>query len=339
MMKIIILLLILSIFSFSTYCCSDSNTEPETTAQTIVKHFGQLRVRGKNLVDQNNEIMVLRGMSLFWSQWGSAYYNKETIKWLRDDWKCTIIRAAIGVESGGYLDNKITELSHAYAAIDACIQLGIYVIVDWHDHHAEDHLDEALEFFGTIAHKYGDKPNILYEIYNEPVNVSWQNDLIPYADTVVAEIRKYDPDNLIIVGTPTWSQDVDDVIGHEIDDKNVAYTLHFYAGTHGQWLRDKASLAISANIPVFITEWGLSEANGTGEINLLETYAWISFMNSNNLSCCNWSVINKDESSAALLSSTTSLSGWSEEELSQSGRMVRNYLIEMNTDMFSQIEN
>lgn len=338
MMKIIILLLILSIFSFSTYCCSDSNTEPETTAQTIVKHFGQLRVRGKNLVDQNNEIMVLRGMSLFWSQWGSAYYNKETIKWLRDDWKCTVIRAAIGIENGGYLTNTINELNRAYTVIDACIESGIYVIIDWHDHHAEDHTDEALEFFRTISHKYGANANIIYEIYNEPLNVSWENVLVPYADTLISEIRKNDPDNVIIVGTPNWSQDVDDVIGDTLKDDNVAYTLHFYTSTHGQSLRNKGIAAMSANIPIFVTEWGLSEASGTGEIDLEESFIWINFLDQNNLSWCNWSVTNKDESSAALLPSTSGISGWSEDELSQSGRIIRNYLIEMNSGIYDSLK-
>ncbi|HEM49058.1 MAG TPA: glycoside hydrolase family 5 protein, partial [Caldithrix sp.] len=320
-----------------SYSCSETNTDSKEEP-AIVDHFGQLRVEGKHIINESDSIMVLRGMSFFWSQWGADYYNKETIEWLRDDWKCTVIRAAVGVEYGGYLENKFTELTKAYAVIDACIELGIYVIVDWHDHHAEDHLDDALEFFRTISHKYGDKPNIIYEIYNEPLDVSWQNILAPFADTVIAEIRKNDPDNIIIVGTPNWSQDVDDVIGHRIEDDNIVYTLHFYASTHGQWLRDKAALALSANIPIFVSEWGYSEASGTGNINLEESDAWQSFMDSNHLSWCNWSVINKDESSAALKPSTLTPSGWSEEELTQSGKMVRNYLIEMNSALFDQIK-
>ena len=318
--------------------CSKANTEFEISTNTIVKHFGQLKIDGQYLLDQNDEIVVLRGMSLFWSQWGSVYYNKETIKWLRDDWKCTVIRAAIGVEHGGCLDNQLVELNRAYTVIDACIDMGIYVIVDWHDHNAEDHISEAIEFFRAVSFKYGDKPNIIYEIYNEPLNVSWNNVLVPYADTLITEIRNNDPENLIIVGTPNWSQEVDDVIGHTISDSNVAYTLHFYTSTHDQWLRNKAITAISANIPLFVTEWGLSEASGTGEIDLQESDLWMNFLNLNNLSWCNWSIINKDESSAALQSSTTALYGWKEDELTQSGQMIRNYLIEMNSEMFDQLD-
>ncbi|MEJ2544725.1 MAG: cellulase family glycosylhydrolase, partial [Calditrichaceae bacterium] len=142
--------------------CSEINTDDKEES-TIVDYFGQLRVEGRNIVDKKGEIIILRGMSLFWSQWGSEYYNEETIKWLRDDWKCTVIRAPIGVENGGYLDNKLTEFARTFEVIDACIKLGIYVIVDWHDHSAENHLAEAMEFFQTISNKYGNEPNILYK--------------------------------------------------------------------------------------------------------------------------------------------------------------------------------
>jgi len=313
-------------------------TEPKIESETIVEHFGQLKVEGKHILDQNEEIFVLRGMSLFWSQWGAAYYNEETIRWLRDDWKCAVVRAAIGVESGGYLENKLLELTKLYRVIDACIDLGIYVIVDWHDHHAEDHVDEAVEFFRAVSSKYGDYPNIIYEIYNEPLQVSWSNVLKSYAETIISEIRKSDPDNIIVVGTPNWSQDVEDVIGNTVDDDNVAFSLHFYAGTHRQFLRDKANMAISATIPLFVTEWGLSEASGTGDIDLFETNRWIDFLERNNLSWCNWSIINKDETSAALLPSTSAISGWSEDELSQSGKIIRNYLITKNNELFSKLK-
>src|SRR3990172_3859019 len=70
---------------------------------TIVERFGLIKTAGNKLVDKNGNPIVLRGMSLFWSQWIGKYYNYDCIKWLRDDWKCTVVRAAMGVESGGYL--------------------------------------------------------------------------------------------------------------------------------------------------------------------------------------------------------------------------------------------
>jgi len=334
-------LLTVLFLSLGLSSCNKSKEKPtelDSINETIVEHFGQLKVDGKQILDQDEEIVVLRGMSLFWSQWGADYYNEETIRWLRDDWKCTVVRAAIGVENGGCLENKLLELTKLYVVIEACIDLGIYVIVDWHDHHAEDHVNEAVEFFGAVSSKYDDYPNIIYEIYNEPLQIDWSNVLKPYADTIVNEIRKSDPDNIIVVGTPNWSQDVEDVIGNTIDDSNIVYSLHFYASTHKQFLRNKANTAISANIPIFVTEWGLSEATGTGTIDIIETNLWIDFLENNNLGWCNWSIINKDETSAALLPSTSAIYGWSENELTQSGKFIRNYLITKNSEIFDKLE-
>lgn len=315
--------------------CGDSDGVTEQTDQdsTIVAKYGQLSINGTNLVDKNGELIVLRGMSLFWSQWGGEYYNEETIKWLRDDWSCTVLRVAVGVENGGYLDNSFVEYQKASAAIDACIKLGIYVIVDWHDHHAESHLNEAISFFNNISETYGDQPNIIYEIYNEPLNVSWNDILKPYSQEIANTIRKNDSNNVIVVGTPNWSQDVDAVINNKVMGENIAYSLHFYTGTHREWLRDKAIQAMNAGVPLFATEWGLSEANGTGTIDLVESGLWLDFLENYNLSWCNWSVINKDESSAALLPTTSTISGWTENHLTESGRMIRAYLIQENSGM------
>lgn len=330
-----ILLLSTSILIIPGCDKSESNpNEPVETNKTIVEHFGQLNINGKDMVDKNGNIVVLRGMSLFWSQWGGQYYNKETIKWLRDDWKCTVIRAAMGVEGGAYLDNPEAEFQKVKAAIDASIELGIYVIVDWHDHRAEEHLEESKAFFERISSEYGNYPNIIYELYNEPLNVSWNDVLKPYHEKVISVIRKNDPNNIIVAGTPNWSQDVEDVINNKLEGSNIAYSFHFYSSTHKQELRDKAIQAIDAGIPLFVTEWGMSEANGNGIIDNASLNDWADFLEAYNLSWCNWSIVNKDETSAALLPTTSSLNGWSESELSVSGKIIRDYLILMNSELF-----
>jgi endoglucanase len=332
---------IIIIFMALLLSCENSGgiTDYEENGNTtIVGKYGQLSISGSNLVDKNGDIVELRGMSLFWSQWGADFYSEKTIKWLRDDWKCTIIRASMGIESGGYLENSETEYRKIRNVIEACIKLGIYVIVDWHDHNAENHLEASKSFFNLISSEYGDYPNIIYEIYNEPLAVSWSNVVKPYSETIINSIRANDVDNIIIVGTPNWSQDVDNVINNRIQDNNVAYSLHFYTGTHRQWLREKAYKSIQAGIPLFVSEWGLSEANGNGNIDMTETNLWIDFVEQNNLSWCNWSIINKDETSAALNNSTTSLSGWSQDELSESGKIIRDYLVKMNSGIFENLQ-
>lgn len=339
MIKRTTILLFLFLLLVSCSKSEENINEPSNESKTIVGYYGDLHVNGNKIVNADGKTVTLRGMSLFWSQWGGEYYNNETIEWLVNDWKCTVVRAAMGIEGGGYLTDPESEYQKVKTVIDACIELGIYVIVDWHDHHAEDHIDEAKAFFDKISNEYDAFPNVIYEIYNEPLNVSWNEVLKPYAENVISTIRANDPDNIIVVGTPNWSQDVEDVISNPINQNNIAYAFHFYSSTHKQELRDKAIQALNANIPLFFTEWGMSEANGNGIIDQQSLNEWATFMESNNLSWCNWSIMNKDETSAALLPTTTSISNWDSSELSESGTIIRDYLIRMNTPIFDLLKN
>ncbi|HYH02257.1 MAG TPA: glycoside hydrolase family 5 protein, partial [Bacillota bacterium] len=296
----------------------------------VVNSYGQLKVVGNQLCDSSGNPVALRGMSLFWSNWDTGFFNGNVVQWLRDDWKCTIVRAPMGIEpSGGYLSNPEAQKQKVMAVVDAAINLGMYVIIDWHDHNAHSHTQQAKEFFAAMAQKYGSYPNVLYEIYNEPESVAWST-VKTYAEEVIAAIRKYDPDNIIMVGTPNWSQYVDAAADNPIQQSNIVYTLHFYAATHKQWLRDKAIYAMNKGLPLFVSEWGTSEATGDGTLDYTESDTWINFMNNHKLSWCNWSLFTKAETSAALLSGASTGGGWSTNQLSASGKYVREKLISLN---------
>lgn len=340
-MKNKIKMIVLALVAFPVFIsCNNNTTNPDNNKQnTIVSSHGLLKVNVNQIVDKNNRPFAVRGMSLFWSQWAGQYFNYSTIKWLKDDWKVTVVRASMGVEYGGYLENRTVEYNKIKEVIESCIDLGIYVIVDWHDHHAESHEQDAVDFFDSISKEYGNYSNIIYEIYNEPLNISWTNTLKPYAEKVISSIRKNDADNLIIVGTPNWSQDVDQVIDNEILDPNLAYVLHFYAGSHQSWLRDKAKRAMDNGLPLFISEWGTSLADATGGVFRDEVNNWAGFMENYKLSWCNWSVNNKDETTSILLPTTNKLSEWTMDELSESGKLVRDYLIYLNTPYFEDLNN
>ena len=311
----------------------DQNEKPKT----VVEMFGLIHAKGNQIVDKNDKPVALHGMSLFWSQWGGKFYNEKCLDWLYNDFHCTVVRAAMGIEGGGYLVNPEREIEKVFKVIDECIRLGIYVIVDWHDHHAEQHTEQAKKFFDLISEKYGDQPNIIYEIYNEPLKISWSQIIKPYAEEIINVIRKNDPDNLIAVGTPTWSQDVDIAAKDPISDSNIAYVLHFYSSTHKQNIRDKATEAMKNNAALFVTEFGISEANGNGIIDSLETATWMSFIKENKLSTCNWSVIDKKETSAALLPDANPEGDWKESDLSESGKFNRNYIRRENENIFERI--
>lgn len=315
-------------------CASSTKTE-SGEANSVAGRYGQIHVKGNTLLDKKGDTLQLHGMSLFWSQWGGKYFNESSIRWLKDDWKCTIVRAAMGVEAGGYLKNPKEEKAKVISVIDACIKNGIYVIVDWHDHHAQDHLKESKEFFKEIAEKYGDKPNIIYELYNEPLQVSWSKVIKPYAEEVIKTIRRYDPDNLIVIGSPNWSQDVDIASLDPVKDTNLAYSFHFYTSTHDSSLWTKAISAIKNGAPLFVTEYGISEASGNGNINYAETEKWLSFVKEYKLSTCNWSVMDKDETSAALVPGTNAEGGWTENDLTASGKYIRGYLRRLNAEIFT----
>ncbi|MDP5209306.1 cellulase family glycosylhydrolase [Microbulbifer sp. 2205BS26-8] len=271
----------------------------------------------------------LAGNSYFWSNngWGGEkYYNASTVSWLKSDWKSTLVRAAMGVEDGGgYFEDPAGNEAKVRVVVDAAIANDMYVIIDWHSHYAHTHdWSQAINFFKRMASDYGHTNNVIYEIYNEPKQVSWSSDVKPYAESVISAIRAIDPDNLIIVGTPTWSQDVDQASYDPIRGyANIAYTLHFYAGTHGQYLRDKAQTALNNGIALFATEWGTVNADGNGGVNHGETDRWMDFLKSNNISHANWSINDKNEGASALWPGANANGGWPDSSLTESGNKVR----------------
>jgi endoglucanase len=302
--------------------------EPVLAQKDVVSRYGHLSVSGSYMVSQYKDTVQLRGMSLFWSQWMPQYYNSETVAWLQNDWKCTVIRAAMGVEEdGGYASNPSIEQEKIFAVVDAAIELGIYVIIDYHSHQAHKNPEMAKKFFAAMAKKYGKYPNVLYEIYNEPLqDASWTDHIKPYAEQVVGAIRAYDPDNIIIVGTRQWSQMVTEAAANPIKETNIMYTLHFYAVSHGQYLRDEAEKAMSMGIALFVTEFGDCDYSGNGEIGYPQTEEWFAFMDKYKLSWCNWSVSDKNET-ASILKSRAGLSNWEEYMITPSGKYIQQELI------------
>ncbi len=292
----------------------------------VVEKNGLLRVSGNRIVNQHGDTVALHGMSLFWSQWMGKYYNESCIDWLVKDWNSEVVRAALGVEQNGYLKKAEREEKKISTVVDAAIDRGIYVIIDWHSHHAEKETEKAVEYFSRMSSQYGDYPNVIYEIYNEPLKVSWDSVLKPYAEQVVSAIRANDPDNIIIMGTPNWSQDVDIAARNPVDDSNIAYAVHFYASTHKQWLRDKCDSALAGGVALWASEFGTCFANGDGDINYEEMETWFTYMENNGISWCNWSIADKQETASALKPGAGRHGGWTDEDLTESGRYIREKL-------------
>ncbi len=302
-------------------------TKPTPSTGSFVEQHGSLIAKNGKLLDKNQQPIQLKGMSLFWSQWSGTFWNADVVKTLKNDWKSTVVRAAMGVEEGGYLSNPAAEKARVKTIVDAAVAQGIYVIIDWHDHNALAHTAEAVAFFSEMAGLYANTPNVIFEVYNEPINVSWE-EVKAYAETVIKAIRAKNAKNLVIVGSPTWSQRVDLAADKPIAAENVAYTLHFYAGTHRQELRDKASYAISKGLTLFVTEFGVCDASGNGNIDLKETDLWMEFLNKHKISWANWSLFDKDESASALKPGASAQGQWTDQDLTISGAYIKKRLLQ-----------
>jgi len=329
-----ILFFIISVFILSLFStCSGSYQKHAKESGGIVKKYGLLQTKGNKIVDKNGQPVSLAGNSFFWSNpyWqGVKFFNKDVVRWLVKDWNTQIIRVPLAADpnvADSYLYEPEPNLKAVETLINAAIDEDIYVIIDWHSQHAEKNEVEAIAFFEKMAKKYGKYPNVMYEIYNEPLKVSWDTVVKPYAVNVIKAIRKYDPDNLIIVGTPHWSQDVDVASVNPISGyKNIAYTLHFYAGSHFEWLRNKMEKALQNGLPLFITEWGTVHAHGDGEMNIESVEKWMKLMKKHQLSHCNWAVNDKEEGASILKPGASIKGGWKDEDLTASGKLVKKYI-------------
>jgi endoglucanase len=303
-----------------------------------VAQNGSLRAQGNRIVGAQGQPVQLKGMSLYWSQdaAGSDFYNADVINWLVKDWHISIIRIAIAVtgdNDGDYLSKPDAQLKLLDTVVQAAFANGIYALIDWHDAKAPQHLDGAKTFFDTASKQYGSRPNTIYEIWNEPqgnAGLTWTGDLKPYADTISKVIRKNDPSNLMVVGTPFWDQQPASVIGHPVDDVNVAYTLHFYAGYPAHYFSGdvgkNAQMAVAGGIPLFVTEWGTTDPITQTMFNEAESQNWMAFLDQNFISSCNWAISGASEGSSALNQGASTTGGWPDSALSQSGLFVRSLI-------------
>jgi len=272
------------------------------TAQSPVGANGKLSVSGSSMVNQQGTPIQLRGMSSHGPQWFGECYNFDSMNALTNDWGIDIMRLAMYIEENGYVTAPEYWRGWIDDMVDLCEQFGVYCLIDWHVLTPGDpnaNIEDAKVFWDYMSKKHAGKEHVIYEICNEPNGVEWPR-VKEYADVIIPIIRANDPNTIIIVGTPNWSQDVDTAADSPIIGDNIMYALHFYSGTHLSWLRDKATTAMNKGIALFVTEFGTSQASGDGGPYLDESDLWMNFMADNKISWCNWSYSAKDEISAAL---------------------------------------
>lgn len=305
-------------------------SDPKGT--TPVSQHGQLSVKNGQLVDKNGKGYQLRGMSTHGLTWFPEFVNESAFKTLRDDWNTNVVRLAMYVDEWGngqcYMGNKSGSLELLEKGVDICIKLDMYVIIDWHVLNPGDpskYTNEAKSFFETVSKRYAKYPNVIYEICNEPNGgASWSGNIKPYAEKIIPVIRKNAPNSVIIVGTPTWSQEIDKPLSDPLSYKNVMYAFHFYAATHAG-LRSNVENCVAQGLPVFVSEFGTCDASGGGANDFNETQKWLSYFDKQGISYCNWSICNKDETCSVLRPGTSADGNWSESNLTENGKWMRNW--------------
>ena len=297
---------------------------PAATVSGGVSENGWLSVSGTQIVNESGVPVLLRGMSSHGLHWFGQYTSRAAIS-ATASYGANLFRAAMYTDEGGYISQPEKCFSLMTTAIDNAAAEDMYVIADWHilaDGNPMTHLEEAKDFFARLSARCADMPNVIYEICNEPNgDVTWERDIRPYAEAVIPVIRSNSPRSIVLVGSGTWSQDFNACADLPLDFENVMYTCHFYAGTHGQWLRDRIDYALSKGAPIFVSEWGTSAADGNGGVYANETRQWLDFLNERGISRANWSLCDKAESSAALKSGIPD-NAINDDALTESGRIV-----------------
>lgn len=318
-----------------------------------VQSVQPLKVNGTQLCYADGNPAVMRGVSLGWHNLWPRFYNEGAVATLKNDWNVPIIRAAIGADDHANADNPgchegfMTEpdfaLEKLYAAVDGAIAAGCYVIVDWHSHTL--HPEAAADFFSQVATRYKGVPNVIYELFNEPVCQSFEDSrsyddlgnpeamqaywtkLKAYAESLIKVITDIDDSEpLILMGCPSWDQRIDLPAADPVDYSNIMYTVHFYAATHKQYLRDACDAAIAAGAPVFISECGGCDASGNGDIDYSEWESWYGWAGANGVSILTWSISDKDETCSMLTPDATSEGPWDENVIKPWGKIVKNWI-------------
>lgn len=322
---------------------NQQNTQNAQTQQTekplpapasvgLVKDHGKLSVKGSQLVDKNGNNFQLKGMSTHGIAWFPDFINESSFKTLRDDWNTNAVRLAMytheynGYCSGGdkaYLKGLVEK------GVNIATDLGMYVIIDWHilqEQSPQTYKSEAKAFFEEMSAKYKNYDNVIYEICNEPNGgAGWDNDIKPYAEEIIPIIRKNSPDAVIIVGTPTWSQDIDKALANPLDYDNVMYALHFYAATHTDWLRQRVKDCYNKGLPIFVSEFGCCDASGNGGNDFGQTKQWLELLDSCGISYMNWNLANKNESSSAFKESASANGNWKESDMNEGAIWIRKW--------------
>ena len=286
---------------------NNNTNDEEQVDKNSIKYTGWLKTNGSELQNQHGEKIQLRGLSSHGIQWFPDVITYDNLKELKENWNINVFRIAMYTDpnANGYIAHPEESKELVKKIVEYAKELDLYVIIDWHilsDKNPQTYQEESIKFFDEMSNEYKNTPNVLYEICNEPngMKTTWNENVKPYAEELIKTIRKNCPRSLIIIGTPEWCTDIKSAADNPITAQNIVYSCHFYAGTHKKLLRDDIDYCLEKNIPIFISECGITNSTGNGPIYEESFNEWYNYINEKGLSWIFWSFGNKDESSSIL---------------------------------------
>lgn len=294
-----------------------------------IEEHGQLSIKGTQLVDQNGNPLMLRGVSSHGIAWYPEYTNYSALKTLKD-YGANVFRIAMYVEQNdGYLEEPELNKKLLFSAIENSLAADLYTIVDWHvlrDENPNRNIEEAMDVLEEVAQRYGDNPGIIYEICNEPNGDTTYEDIVHYAEQVIPIIRKHAPNSIILVGTPNFCTSLSEAIENPIEYQNIMYTYHYYAGISDcKHAMEKIARGLEGGLPIFVSEWGL-DSHDVAEHHWNETKDFLDYLENKKIGWINWSLSNKNEGYSMIEPASKKLNGWNEEDITDSGKFVLKYL-------------
>jgi endoglucanase len=267
----LILVGVLSVQTLSTRTSSTqtlpSQTLPDQTSQA--NNTPWLSVSGRYIKDPSGKNVILRGVSLAdVSVTDSHARNTNALIDMATDhadgWYARVVRLpvypnAIDGQPGWNADPDTYFTKHLDPAVQHCISKQIYCIIDWHyikDYTSNDVDTATRAFWNYVAPKYASTPNVLFELYNEPIYPdswsTWKTTAQPWVDI----IRAAAPKNLILIGGPRWSQNVAEAATNPFRGSVLVYVAHIYPGHGGQSVWDSWFGNSTSTVPYFVSEWG-----------------------------------------------------------------------------------
>ena len=242
-----------------------------------------LHVEGNQVKTADGKSVWLQGLCVDSLEWGAGgEHIEQSIPVAIDSWKANVIRLPVKEnfwfghgpwqgDDGGLAYRKIVD-----AVIEAAANRGAYVVLDQHGFGAPQ--PEDVDFWRDAATRYKNHPAVLFELLNEPVNMSWKEwrdggmmanaDLLAGShDTVTPSpgmqglldvVRSTGAHNIVIAGGLDFSFNLTGVQqGFALTERpgghGVIYSAHFYPWTKN-W--QKNVLCLADDYPLFLGEVG-----------------------------------------------------------------------------------